>query len=159
MYELIISTPNDRDVVMTRRFEAPRTSVFAALTTPALLRTWLQAPGRAMTTCEIDLREGGSYRHVWSGAGKKDVGTHGVYRDVAVPERIVCTESWLDWDAGETLVTTVLTEQNGVTTLTMTSRFPSPAVRDSVLKSGLEANAVETYNRLADVLASMRAQT
>ena len=153
---LVIATPTDREVVMTRTFDAPRALVFDALTTPALLRRWLQAPGRTLEICEIDLRPGGSYRSVWKGPGRKDVGTFGVYRDVIVPERIVCTEQWQDWDAGETLVTNVLVEHDGRTLLTSTSLFPSREVRDSVLKSGLEPNAVETYDRLAEVLAALK---
>jgi uncharacterized protein YndB with AHSA1/START domain len=155
MHELSITTPSDREVVITRTFDAPRTQVFAALTTPALLGRWLQAPGRTLAQCEIDLRVGGTYRQVWSGPGRKDVGTYGVYREVLPPERIVCTEAWLDWEAGETVVTTGLVEHRGATTLTVTSLFPSREVRDAVLKAGLEPNAVETYDRLAELLASL----
>ena len=155
MHELDIATPGDREVVMTRTFDAPRALVFEALTTPAVLARWLWAPGRSMAVCEIDLRPGGTYRMIWRGPGKKDVGTHGVYREVVAPERIVQTEEWLDWDAGETVVTTVLVEQQGRTTMSATSVFPSRAVRDSVLKSGMEPNATETYDRLAAVLAEL----
>jgi uncharacterized protein YndB with AHSA1/START domain len=157
MPELEIATPTDREVVMTRTFDAPCALVFEALTTPSVLARWLMAPGRSLAVCEIDLRPGGAYRMIWRGPGKKDVGTHGVYREVVVPERLVQTEEWLDWDAGETLVTTVLVDVQGRTRLTSTSLFPSPAVRDSVLKSGMEPNAAETYDRLATVLAELRA--
>jgi len=157
MNELEIATPSAREVVMTRTFDAPRALVFEALTTPTVLSRWLQAPGRSMAVCEIDLRPGGAYRMIWRGPDKKDVGTHGVYRDVAAPERIVQTEEWLDWDAGETVVTTVLVERQGKTTLTATSMFPSQAVRDSVLKSGLQPNASDTYDRLASILAELQA--
>ena len=105
MDDLVITTPSAREVVMTRSFDAPRALVFEALTTPAVLAKWLLAPGRTLEVCEIDLRPGGAYRMIWRGAGRKDVGTHGVYREVVVPERIVATEAWLDWDAGKTLVT------------------------------------------------------
>jgi len=157
MDDLAITTPSAREVVMTRSFDAPRALVFEALTTPAVLAKWLLAPGRALAVCEIDLRPGGAYRMIWCGAGRKDVGTHGVYREVVAPERIVATESWLDWDAGETVVTTELRERGGRTRLTSTSVFPSQEVRDSVLKAGMEPNATETYNRLAGVLAERRA--
>ena len=157
MDDLAITTPSAREVVMTRTFDAPRALVFEALTTPAVLARWLQAPGRSMEVCEIDLRPGGAYRMIWRGPGRKDVGTHGVYRQVVAPERIVQTEEWLDWDAGETVVTTVLIEEQGRTMLTATSLFPSQAVRDSVLKSGMEPNATETYHRLASVLAELQA--
>jgi uncharacterized protein YndB with AHSA1/START domain len=155
MDDLVIATPSPREVVMTRSFEAPRALVFEALTTPGLLAKWLLAPGRALEVCEIDLRPGGAYRMIWRGAGRKDVGTHGLYREVVYPERIVATEAWLDWDAGETLVTTELRERGGRTVLRSTSVFPSQEVRDSVLKSGMEPNATETYARLASVLAGL----
>lgn len=151
-----ITTPTDREVVITRVFDAPRALVFDALTKPELLERWLTAPGRSLAICEIDLRVGGAYRQVWRGSGKKDVGTRGVYLEIVVPERIVSTEAWEDWDAGETLVTTVLVERAGKTTLTSTSRFPSREVRDMVLKSGMEPNANEVYGKLAEVLASLQ---
>jgi uncharacterized protein YndB with AHSA1/START domain len=133
--------------------------VFDATTKPELLKRWLVAPGRLLEVCEIDLKVGGGYHFVWRGPGKKDVGMHGVYREIAPPERFVRTEAWEDWDAGETLVTTVLTEaaQGGKTTLTATVLFPSQEVRDAVLKSGMERGAVEAYNKLAAMLASMQA--
>ena len=69
-------------------------------------------------------------------------------------ERLVQTESWQDWDAGETLVTTTLVERGGTTTMTSTMRFPSREVRDVVLKSGMEPGARENYDRLASLLRS-----
>jgi uncharacterized protein YndB with AHSA1/START domain len=78
----------------------------------------------------------------------------GVYREVAPPERFVRTEAWEDWDAGETLVTTVFTEQAGKTTFTSTILFPSREVRDEVLKAGLQHGAGESFGRLAECLAS-----
>ena len=96
-----ISTPTDREVVVTRTFDAPRTLVFDAYTQPELLKRWYGAPGRSLVVCEIDLRVGGAYRFLWRGEGKSDVGMRGVHREVARPERLVRTERWEDWDAGE----------------------------------------------------------
>ncbi|MGC4050124.1 MAG: SRPBCC domain-containing protein [Paludibaculum sp.] len=98
---LEISTPSDREVVLTRAFRAPRTLVFDASTKPELLKRWLVAPGRTMEVCDVDLRPGGSYRYVWRGPGRKDVGMYGVYREVTPPEGFVRTEAWEDWDAGQ----------------------------------------------------------
>src|SRR5215510_3890446 len=103
-----IATPTDREVTLTRVFAAPRQQVFEALTTPELLKRWLFAPGRSLEICDIDLRVGGSYRFVFRGPEKKDVGTRGIYREIVPSERIVNSEWWEDWDAGETIVTTVL---------------------------------------------------
>jgi uncharacterized protein YndB with AHSA1/START domain len=149
---LQITTPTDREVVLTRVFNAPRRLVFDALTRPELLRRWLTAPGRSLEICEIDLRVAGAYRYVFRGPGKKDVGLRGVYREIVPPERLATAETWEDWDAGETLATTVLTEQDGKTTFTVTMLFPSQEVRDTVLKSGLERGASENYDKLAEVL-------
>jgi uncharacterized protein YndB with AHSA1/START domain len=153
---LKITTPTEREVVMTRVFDAPRRLVFDALTKPELLKRWLAAPGRSMVVCEIDLNVGGAYRFVWSGPSKSNVGTRGVYKEIVPGERLVNTESWEDWDAGEMLVTTVLTERAGKTTLTSTVLYPSQEIRDTVLKSGVEPGATENYDRLAEMLASVQ---
>jgi uncharacterized protein YndB with AHSA1/START domain len=153
---LTITTPSEREVVITRVFDAPRELVFDALTQPELLKRWLEAPGRALEICDVDLRVGGAYRFVWRGPGKKDVGSRGVYREIAPPARLVTSETWEDWDAGETLATTVLVERDGRTTLTITMLFPSRDVRDTVLKSGLRSGAAANYDALAEVLARAR---
>src|SRR5687768_11910272 len=101
----IIATPTDREVVVTRTFDAPRQLVFDAYTKPELLKRWFGAPGRSLEVCEIDLQPGGAYRFVWRGPGKHDVGMHGVHREVVRPERLVRTSIWEDWDAGELLDT------------------------------------------------------
>ena len=139
---------------MTRVFDAQRDLVFDALTKPEFLRRWYGPSGWSLAVCEIDLRVGGAWRFVSRQPDGKEVGQRGVYREVASPERIVNTESWEDWNPGELLVTTTLVEQGGKTTLTVTSLFPSQEVRDMLLKSGMASGAAETYDRLAEVLAS-----
>jgi uncharacterized protein YndB with AHSA1/START domain len=151
-----IAMPTEREVAVTRLFHAPRHLVFEALTRPALLKRWMFAPGRTLSVCEVDLRAGGNYRFVFRGPGKKDVGVRGVYREISHPERLVNTEEWEDWDAGETLVTNSLTERAGQTTLTITSRFPSTEVRDAVVAAGLKDNAELVYSALADLLAEIK---
>jgi uncharacterized protein YndB with AHSA1/START domain len=154
---LKITTPGDREVVMTRVFDAPRHLVFDAFTRPELLTLWLDAPGRTFAVCDIDLRAGGSFRYVWRGAGRKDVGMRGAFREVVAPARFVHTESWEDWDAGESLVTNTFEETAGRTTFTSAIVFPSREVRDAVMKAGLAHNATATYEKLAEVLTSREA--
>lgn len=151
-----IATPTDREVVVTRIFDAPRTLVFDAYTQPELLKRWYDAPGRSLVICEVDLRVGGAYRFLWRGEGRKDVGMHGVHREVARPERLVRTERWEDWDAGEVVETVTFTERDGRTTLTSTGLYPSRDVRDAVLKAGLEDGTRETFGRLADELGKFQ---
>ena len=74
------------------------------------------------------------------------------------PERLVNTESWEDWEAGEMLVTTVLTEQGGRTTFTSTTRFPSQEVRDTLIRSGMADQAGAVYEQLAQLLADRLAK-
>ena len=144
---LQITTPTDREVVMTRLFDASRSLVFDASTRPELLKRWLMAPGRCMEICEIDLKAGGVYRFVWRGPGKKDVGMHGIYREVVPPERFVRTEAWEDWEAGETLVTTTFEQEGSCTRLTTTVLFPSQQIRDEVLRAGLQHGANESFDQ------------
>jgi len=98
---------------------------------------------------------GGAYRYVWRHANGREMGMGGVYREIVPQERVVCTELFDEaWYAGEALVTNVLVEQGGKTTLTLTSRFGSRETRDAVLKSGMESGVAVSYDRLEQLLAS-----
>jgi uncharacterized protein YndB with AHSA1/START domain len=81
------------------------------------------------------------------------MGQHGIYREIAHPERLVHTEEWDDWPGADLLATTVLTEEGGRTTLVNTLLFSSQEVRDILVKSGMTRGAGETYDRLAELLA------
>src|SRR4030095_16894255 len=120
---LQITMPSDREIVLTRVFDAPRHLVFDAFTKPELLKRWYGPRGWSLVVCDVDLRVGGSFRFVSARPDGKQVGQYGVYREVARPERLVNTELWEDWNPGESVVTTVLTERDGRTTLTSTILF------------------------------------
>ena len=113
--KLQITTPSDREVAMTRTFDAPRRLVFDAFTKPELIKRWLGVrAGWTMPVCEVDLRVGGTYRYVWRGPKGNDMGMGGVFREIVAPERIVATEKFDDsWYAGEAVDTTVFVEQGG----------------------------------------------
>jgi uncharacterized protein YndB with AHSA1/START domain len=150
---LQVTTPTEREIVLTRVFDAPRILVFDAFTKPELLRRWFGPSGWSLVVCEIDFRVGGTWRFVLRGPDGKDMGMRGVYREIAAPERSVHTESFDDYP-GESLVTTVLVEDRGRTTLTATVQYPSQEIRDAVIKSGMEHGAAESYDRLAELLAT-----
>ncbi|MGH7551043.1 MAG: SRPBCC family protein [Gemmatimonadota bacterium] len=157
---LMVTTPSDREIAMTRVFDAPRSLVFDALTKPELLKRWLFGPdGWSLEVCEIDLRPGGEYRYVWRHeADGTEMGMGGVYREVVPPERIVATESFDEsWYPGDAVGTMVLTEQGGKTTLTQTMLYESREARDAVLESPMESGVAASYDRLEEVLASLRA--
>ena len=154
--KLQITTPSEREIAMTRAFDAPRSLVFDAWTRPELLKRWLGVRGGwSLAVCEVDLRVGGAYRFVWRGPTGKEMGMGGVYREIVRPERLVATEKFDDpWYEGEALDTTVLVEQGGKTTVTTTVRYESKEARDAVLKTPMATGVAESYDKLAEYLAS-----
>lgn len=148
---LRITTPSEREIVMTRVFRAPRRLVWDAHTRPELLQRWLLGPdGWSMPVCEMDLRVGGRYRWVWRRDGDgHEMATGGVFKEIVAPERLVSTEAFEQpWYPGEGLNTIVLTETGGLTTLTQTMRYETREIRDGVLRSGMESGVETSYRRL-----------
>jgi uncharacterized protein YndB with AHSA1/START domain len=157
--KLQVTTPSDREIAMTRVFDAPRSMVFDAWTKPELLKRWLGVfGGWSFVVCEVDLKVGGKYRYVWRGKDGNEMGMGGVFREIVRPERLVCTEKFDEsWYPGDALDTTVFVEKGGKTTVTTTVRYESKAARDGVLKSPMEGGVAQSYDKLAEVLASMPA--
>lgn len=157
--KLKVDTPSDREIRITRVFEAPRPLVFDCWTKPELLRRWLTGPpGWSFVVCEVDLRVGGAYRFVWRGPDGTEMGMGGVHREVVPPERIVNTQLFdQDWTGGEAVGTLVLTERDGRTTATNTVLYSSKAARDGALKSGMEQGLEAGYARLDELVAGTRA--
>jgi uncharacterized protein YndB with AHSA1/START domain len=158
--KLKLTTPTDRDILVTRVFDAPRRLVFDWHTKPELVKRWLLGPpGWTMPVCEIDLRVGGRYRYVWRNADGAEMGMGGVHREIVVPDRIVATQLFdQDWTGGETVGTLVLTEHGGKTTLTNTILYSSRQARDGALRTGMTDGMEAGYARLADLLASTPAK-
>ena len=149
------TTPSDREVVMTRVFDAPRTLVFDAWSKPEHVQQWMTGPeGWTMPVCEIDFRPGGEWHFVWRREDGSEMSMRGVYREIVRPERVVHTESWGgDWP--ETLNTLVLAEENGKTTSTITILYPSKEARDAALQTGMKDGASVTFERLAEYLRKL----
>jgi len=154
--KLQITLPSDREIAMTRVFDAPRTLVWDAHTKPELVKRWLGIQnGWTMPVCEIDLKVGGSYRYVWRGPNKAEMGMGGVFREVVRPERLVATEKFdQSWYAGDALDTSAFTEKGGKTTLTLTVRYQSKEVRDAVISSPMAGGVSRSYDVLEEILAA-----
>jgi uncharacterized protein YndB with AHSA1/START domain len=155
--KLQVTTPSDREIAMTRVFDAPRSLVFDAFTKPELLKRWLGVRGGwTFPVCEVDLRVGGAYRYVWRGPKGQEMGMGGIFREVVRPERVVCTEKFDEsWYEGEAVDTMTFVERNGKTTATITVLYSSKAARDGVLKSPMEKGVAEGYDKLDEVLTSI----
>ena len=156
--KLQVTLPSDREIAMTRVFDAPRRLVYDAVTKPELVRRWLGVfGGHEMEVCEIDLRVGGKYRYVWRNPDGSKMGMGGVYREVVPRERIVSTEVFdQPWYPGEAVGTLTLSEKDGKTTMKTVVRYESKDARDGVLKTGMEGGVAASYDTLDGVLASAR---
>jgi uncharacterized protein YndB with AHSA1/START domain len=156
-----VSTPSDREVAVTRSFDAPRALVYDAYTKPELVKRWLLGPpGWSMPVCEMDVRPGGRYRWVWkSNEDGKQFGFHGEFREVAKPSKLVHTETFDPGDLGGTMgdepciVTVIFMERNGVTTVKSVMDFGSKNSRDAAMATGMTDGMEASYQLLDEVLA------
>jgi uncharacterized protein YndB with AHSA1/START domain len=152
-----VSTPSDREVRLTRLFDAPRELVFEAMTKPEHVKRWwgILSDEHSVTVCDVDLRPGGAWRFVGRGP-KGEYAFYGVYREIAAPSSVVFTEIFEPFPEVESVVTSVLTEENGKTRLTVTVRYPSLEVRDMVLGTGMAKGAGISYDRLEDLVRELQ---
>ena len=156
-----ISLPSEREILITRDFNAPRPLVFDAFTKPELVRRWLLGPpGWSMPVCEIDLRIGGAYRYQWLfEADGRMMGLGGVFREIVINEKLVATEKFDDaWYAGEALDTTVFVENGNITRMSLTVLYESKEARDTASRSGMEKGMAHGYNLLEALLESLIAK-
>ena len=154
---LQITTPSDREIAMTRAFDAPRELVFEAWTNPEHVRQWWGPRGATIVTCEADVRPGGVWRYVTSSESGEVVPLTGVYQEVTPPERIVHTEIYdvEPFNQGDPPVTTVtFTEEDGRTLVTSVTLYPSREIRDAVLQ-GMGTGAAEIYDRFEEHLRAI----
>lgn len=153
-----VTTPSDREIRMTRLFDAPRRLVFEAMSKPEHITQWWGrlGDGYSVPICEVDLRPGGKYRFV-NRHPKGEAEFYGEYREVAPPDRMVFTEIYAPFPDAESVVTVTLADENGKTRFTINSVYPSREVRDAVLQSGMERGAAISYDRLEEVSAGLPA--
>jgi uncharacterized protein YndB with AHSA1/START domain len=152
-----LTTPSDREICMTRLFDAPRHLVFEAMSRAEHIKHWwgCLGEGYSVPVCEVDLRPGGAWRFV-NRHPKGEAAFHGVYREIAPPDRLVYTEIFEDFPDTESLVTADLSDENGKTRLLLTVSYPSREVRDIVLKTGMERGAAISYDHLEEVAMDLQ---
>ena len=156
--DLNVEASGDREIVITRSFNAPRELVFRAHTEPELVRRWMLGPdGWTMPVCEIDLRVGGNYRYVWHKEKTgENMGMGGEYKEIERPEKIACTEKFDDpWYPGEGFSTITFDEDDGKTKFRLVVSYESKDARDTVLASPMESGMAAGYNRLDEVLETL----
>jgi uncharacterized protein YndB with AHSA1/START domain len=153
-----VTTPTDREIVLTRLFDAPRALVFDAMTKPEHIKRWwgCLAEGYSVPVCEVDLRVGGKWRFV-NRHPKGEAEFYGEYREIRPPDRLVYTEIFAPYPDNGSLVVTELTEERGKTRVTVSAEYSSREVRDMVLGTGMEHGAALSYDRLEMLVSELRA--
>ncbi|MPZ48816.1 MAG: ATPase [Dehalococcoidia bacterium] len=153
--ELQVSTPSDREILMTREFDAAPQLVYDAWTKPELLKRWFGPPGWELPECEIDLRVGGSWRYLMRKPETgEEMGISGVYREIVAPTLLVTTEKFDQaWYEGDCIDHLEFIDQGGKTLLKLTTLYDTKEVRDAVVASGAAGGMNESFNRLDEVLA------
>jgi uncharacterized protein YndB with AHSA1/START domain len=166
---VVVTTPTDREVVVTRTFDAPLALVWDAHTKPDLLQRWLVGqPGWTMPYCRVDLRVGGKYRYVWRNTDSgMEFGSHGEHLEIETHARIVTSERMdgldgnpIDYDhpvdSGDPAINTlVMAESGGRTTITLSMVFPSKEVRDMAVGSGMTDGMAMGYDLLDALLEAV----
>jgi len=153
---LHVTAPGDREIVMSRTFDAPAHLVFDALTTPHLLKRWYGARGWHLVHCTVDLRVGGHWRFVSRGPDDAEMAQSGTYRKVERASHLVYTEVFDDQSyPGQTLVAHSLTELAGTTTLRTRLHYPSPEAREITLRYPMTRGVGQSYDRLDAALTEI----
>jgi uncharacterized protein YndB with AHSA1/START domain len=156
-----VTLPSDREIRLTRLFDAPRALVFEAMTKPEHIRRWwgILDERYSVPVCEVDLRVGGAWRFTSRGPGARgemgEVTFYGEYLEIDAPDRVVYTEIYAPFPDAPSVVTAILTEEQGKTRLTVTASYPSKDVRDFVVKTGMEKGAAISYDRLEEVASQI----
>lgn len=160
-----VISPSDREVRVTRTFNAPRQLVWDAHTKPELVQKWQGYPGWDMPVCEMDVHVGGTYRWQWkSQEDGKQFGFFGTFTEVNAPSKIVHEQYFDPGDIGGSMptgdpciVSVELSEQGGVTTLVCNLAFASKEARDGAVSTGMTDGMEVSYARLDDMFAKKAA--
>lgn len=152
-----VTTPGEREIILTRLFDAPRELVFDAMSKPEhIVRWWGNlGDGYSVPVCDVDLRVGGTYRFVNRHPGG-EVAFHGEYMEIDRPSRLVFTETMEPFPPPGSVVTAEFTEESGKTRLTARVLYPSREIRDMVISSGMARGAGISYDRLDDLLQELK---
>src|SRR5262245_42135104 len=114
-----LTMPSDREIVITRVFDAPRKLVFDAVIKPEHVARWWGPRYLTIVSCEMDFRPGGAWRFVHRAPDGNDYGFRGVYREIKPPERIVQTFEFEGMPGHVSVETMILEEQDGKTKMTV----------------------------------------
>ena len=149
---------SEREMVITRTFNAPARIVYEAWTKPELLKRWWapKSIGVSLVSCEADVRVGGKYRFVFGHAGSEAMAFFGKYLEVTPPSRLVWTNE--EGGDGGAVTTVTFEEKGGKTLLVMRELYPSKEALDGAIASGSTSGDMgETFEQLDELLLTLGA--
>jgi uncharacterized protein YndB with AHSA1/START domain len=149
-----LTTPSEREIVLSRLFDAPRELIFEVCSSCEHLARWLGPRTMTMVSCEMDFRPGGRYRYIQRGPDGAEYGFRGEIREITPPARIVQTFEFEGMPGHIALETLTLEEHEGKTRLTVRALYDSVEDRDGILQSGMEGGVRESWDRLEEYLAT-----
>jgi uncharacterized protein YndB with AHSA1/START domain len=150
-----VTTPTEREIMITREIDAPRDLVYAALTSAEHIPHWWGRAKSTLSHCEIDARPGGRWRFVERDPDGNEFGFRGEFRELDPPARIVQTFEWEGLPGHISVETMTLDDLGSRTRITVRSLFDTVEDRDGMLQSGMETGAAESYDRLERYVVSL----
>jgi uncharacterized protein YndB with AHSA1/START domain len=156
-----LTTPSDREMLVTRTFDAPRDLVWQMWTKAEHLQHWWGPDGWSLPVCEIDFRPGGSWFYCMAGPDDMQSCGKATYLEIQAPERLVYEDAFTDAEGNpmaDMPVAHIILEfvaDGDKTTVLNTVRYPTREARDQVLAMGVQAGIDQTWNRLEAYLAAM----
>lgn len=151
----VVALPSDREILITRVFDASAALVFRAWTTPKLVRRWWAREASPLVVCDIDLRPGGTWRYVTREADGSELGWHGTYLEVDPPHQFASTEVFEGYPEAASRNTLTFTERDGTTICTISVLHASKANRDGHIASGMERGLQYSLDRVEDILLEL----
>jgi uncharacterized protein YndB with AHSA1/START domain len=154
--DMIVERVSDRELLVTRTFNAPARIVFDAWTKPELLKRWWapKSLGVSLFECESDLRIGGTYRYAFGRDPTNPEVFSGRYSEVEPPARLVLTQIYERMrNVGEAVITITFEERDGRTHVTLHQLYPSKEALDGAIASGMERGMRETFDQLESLIA------
>lgn len=152
-----VQKKSEREVVVTRTFDAPARLVFEAWSKPELFKQWWvpRSMGMTLRSCELDVRTGGKYRLVFGDDPANPVAFFGKYLEVVPNKRIV----WTNEESGDagSVTTVTFEERDGKTLLVMSELYPTKEALDAA-GTGAQEALNETFGQLDELLAELSAR-
>ena len=155
----VVERKSDRELVVTRTFNAPARLLFEAWTKPELFKRWWmpKSIGVTLRSCEMDVRVGGGYRLEFGDDPSTSMAFFGKYVEVTPHSRL----AWTNDEGGEGGAVTTVTfeEKGGQTVLVLHELYPTKEAADAGLASGSYDGMGETFDQLDEVLVALRARS